>query len=57
MVLTSKVNLVSLSVPSRMVFPRATPALLMRMVGLPHFFRMAAAAFAIWSVEVISHLK
>ena len=38
--LTRKVRLRSRSVVSRMVLPRATPALLMRIVGLPMVVRI-----------------
>lgn len=47
----------SFSVESRMVLPRATPALLMRTVGLPREERMASAAEAIALGEDRSHLK
>ena len=47
----------SFSVVSRMVFPRATPALLMRTVGLPREERMDDAAVAMEVGEERSHLK
>lgn len=40
-----------------MVFPRATPALLMRIVGLPRESRMAEAVEAMAEGEERSHLK
>jgi hypothetical protein len=47
----------SFSVESKMVLPRATPALLIKTVGLPRVERMDEAAEAIASGEVRSHLK
>lgn len=47
----------SFSVDSRIVLPRATPALLMRTVGLPSEERMDEAAEAMASGSVRSHLK
>ena len=54
---TLKVRLMSFSVVSRMVLPRATPALLIRMVGLPNVERMEEAASAMAEGEERSHLK
>jgi hypothetical protein len=56
-VLTLKVRLMSFSVVSRIVLPRATPALLMRIVGLPSVERMDEAASAMAEGEERSHLK
>jgi hypothetical protein len=57
MVLTSKVRRTSASVPPRMVLPRATPALLIRMVGEPLWAeRISLAAAAMSFVEVMSHV-
>jgi hypothetical protein len=47
----------SFSVDSRMVLPRATPALLINTVGLPRVERMDEAAEVIAFGEVRSHLK
>lgn len=52
-----KVRLRSFSVVSRIVLPRATPALLMRMVGFPSVERMEAAAEEMEDGEERSHLK
>ncbi len=54
--LTSKVKRTSFSVASRMDFPRATPALLIRMVGSPTSFLMREAVDARRAGEVMSHL-
>jgi hypothetical protein len=56
-VFTLKVRLMSFSVVSRMVLPRATPALLMRIVGAPSVERMDEAASAMEEGEERSHLK
>jgi hypothetical protein len=56
-VLTLKVRFISFSVESRIVFPRATPALLTRTVGLPRAERMDEAAEAMADGDVRSHLK
>lgn len=42
---------------SRIVLPRATPALLIRMVGLPRVERMEEAASLMEDGELRSHLK
>jgi hypothetical protein len=47
----------SFSVDSRMVLPRATPALLIRTVGFPSVDRIEDAAEAMASGELRSHLK
>jgi hypothetical protein len=52
-----KVRLRSFSVVSRMVLPRATPALLMRMVGLPSVLRMDEAASLMEEGELRSQWK
>ena len=56
MELTSKVNLTSFSVASRMDFPRATPAFRTRTVGLPTVRRISAATEATVAESVMSHL-
>lgn len=55
--LTLNVRLMSFSVVVRMVLPRATPALLMRMVVLPSVERICAAALEMEAGEERSHLK
>lgn len=57
MELTSKVKRTSFSVLSRMDFPRATPALKTRTVGLPTVRRISAATEATVAELVMSHLK
>lgn len=47
----------SRSVVSRIVLPRATPALLIRIVGLPRVARICEAASLIEEGEERSHLK
>ena len=55
--LTRKVRLRSRSVVSRMVLPRATPALLMRIVGLPREARIWLAAASMEAGEERSQWK
>jgi hypothetical protein len=56
MVLTSNVKRMSFSVESRIDFPRATPALLTRMVGSPTSLRMREATDEMEEGTVMSHL-
>ncbi len=46
----------SFGVEARMDFPRAIPALLIRIVGCPTWARICVAAEAMAVGEVISHL-